>query len=305
MPMVSSAARVVPALVRSLSCWRPAVAATRGGVCSLLPKAGPAAVSMGPFAQARLLSSKAKGRAKVRGGRPARGLTALPQVDLETAPRIKLNDLRNVPGATRLKIRAGRGRAGRRGRKSGRGDKGTGQHGSSLPFWFQGGQSPLWQTSPKRGRPAGLKSVKYVPLNLTKLANAIKIGKLDPAHPINTYHLWTAGVITGSLKAIGVDCWGVKLLSTGAEDFDIPVTIEVQRASRSAIAAVEAAGGSIECKYYNKLGLRALLTPEKFKTGIPRLPMPKPKLRTWYENPDNRGVLPKPIAEQTPMAEQQ
>ena len=85
------------------------------------------------------------------------------------------------------KIRAGRGRAGRRGRKSGRGDKGTGQHGSSLPFWFQGGQSPLWQTSPKRGRPAGLKSVKYVPLNLTKLANAIKIGKLDPAHPINTY----------------------------------------------------------------------------------------------------------------------
>ena len=112
-------------------------------------------------------------------------------------------------------------------------------------------------------------------------------------------------MITGSLKAIGVDCWGVKLLSTGAEDFDIPVTIEVQRASRSAIAAVEAAGGSIECKYYNKLGLRALLTPEKFKTGIPRLPMPKPKLRTWYENPDNRGVLPKPIAEQTPMAEQQ
>ena len=57
-------------------------------------------------------------------------------------------------------------------------------------------------------------------------------------------------------------------------------------------------------KYYNKLGLRALFTPEKFKTGIPRLPMPKPRLRTWYENPDNRGVLPKPIAEQTPMAEQ-
>ena len=35
--------------------------------------------------------------------------------------------------------------------------------------------------------PPLLKSLKYVPLNLNKLANAIKSGKLDPAYPINAY----------------------------------------------------------------------------------------------------------------------
>lgn len=147
-------------------------------------------------------------------------------------------------------------------------------------------------------------SIKYVPLNLDKLAAAIKVGKLDPSFPINTRHLWKAGVVTGSFKSIGRDAWGVKLLSKGAEQWNIPIKLEVQRASRSAIAAIEAAGGTIECKYYNKLGLRALLLPEKFSNGIPRLPMPKPRMRRWYEDPDNRGILPPTIEEQTPTNEQ-
>ena len=65
--------------------------------------------------------------------------------------------------------------------------------------------------------------------------------------------------MTGSFKQIARDHWGVKLLGRGAEDFDMPITIEVQQASQSAITAVENAGGSIVCKYYNKLGLRALM----------------------------------------------
>lgn len=53
---------------------------------------------------------------------------------------------------------------------------------------------------------------------------------------------------------------------------------------------MEAAGGTISCRYYNQLGLRALLLPEKFTT-LPRVPMPPPRIRSWYEDEANRGYL--------------
>lgn len=236
-----------------------------------------------------ITSSSTSMRFMSRRARETRGLKAMKRVDLESMSRISLNMLANVPGATKQKIRVGRGRSGRRGKTSGRGHKGTGQHGS-LPFWFQGGQKPLWQIVPKRGKPGG-PSIKYVPLNLDKLMKAIDDGKLDAKHPINLKHLWDARVVTGTYKAIGRDRYGVKLLANGKEQLNYPINIEVQRASKAAIAAVEAAGGVIQCKYYNKLGLRALMLPNKFQT-IPRIPMPIPKLRNWYMDPSNRGVLP-------------
>jgi large subunit ribosomal protein L15 len=118
----------------------------------------------------------------------------------------------------------------------------------------------------------------------------IENGKLDPKYPINMRHLWESGAVSMSYKKLARDNWGVKLLSRGAEDFNIPVKIEVARASKAAIAAIETSGGEVECKYYNKLGLRALLLPQKFET-IPRIPLPIPRVRAWYENPENRGVL--------------
>lgn len=47
-----------------------------------------------------------------------------------------------------------------------------------------------------------------------------------------------------------------------------PVHIEASRASKSAIEAIEAAGGSITFKYFNKLAMRQHLNPEKFRTPI-------------------------------------
>jgi large subunit ribosomal protein L15 len=141
-------------------------------------------------------------------------------------------------------------------------------------------------------------------VNLDTLHEAIEAGKLDPKFPINLRHLWEAGVVTGTYKKIARDHWGVKLLSRGSTTFDIPVTIEVQKASQDAIAAVEAAGGTIACKYYNKLGLRALMLPHKFDY-IPRIPLPIPRVRKWYENPKNRGVLTKVDEEATEKHEEQ
>eukprot|EP00729_Bicosta_minor_P000582 gene582-30141_t len=204
-----------------------------------------------------------------------KGLTAMPEVDLEAMPRINLNMLTNVPGATKQKIRVGRGRGSKKGKTSGRGHK--------------GGQTPIWRLLPKRGKPAGVR-YQYVALNLDTLTEAIESGKLDPKYPINMRHLWKCGAISMSYKKLARDNWGVKLLSRGAETFDIPVQIEVAKASRAAIAAIESVGGQITCRYYNKLGLKALLHPEKF-SAIPRVPLPIPRVREWYEHPENRGVL--------------
>ena len=70
-------------------------------------------------------------------------------------------------------------------------------------------------------------SVKYAPLNVGTLMDAIAEGKLDPAFPIDARHLWRAGVVTGSVKSLTKDRWGIKLLSTGAEKLNCPITIEV------------------------------------------------------------------------------
>lgn len=85
---------------------------------------------------------------------------------------------------------------------------------------------------------------------------------------------------------------GVKLLAKGAEDFDIPVHLQVSQASESARKVVEAAGGSVTTVYYNKLGMRALTMPEWFeKKGrlLPKAARPPPKLKPRF---DQLGELP-------------
>ena len=82
----------------------------------------------------------------------------------------------------------------------------------------------------------------------------------------------------------------MQYFSQNGKKFKTPIDIEVSRASKSAIKAVEDAGGRITCVYYNKLGLRALLKPEKFDI-IPRRARPKPKIIGYYKSFENRGYL--------------
>ena len=69
--------------------------------------------------------------------------------------------------------------------------------------------------------------VKYAVMNLDRLAEGIRVGKLDPKYPINMHHLWKSGCVGKDLHA------GVKLLANGAPTFSTPVTLEVAKASRS------------------------------------------------------------------------
>jgi len=78
----------------------------------------------------------------------------------------------------------------------------------------------------------------------------------------------------------------------GKELLRAPVHLEVMGASREAIAAVEARGGAVTARYYNRLGLRALLKPDKFEAkGVPKRAAPPPKLMPFYLDPERRGYL--------------
>ena len=82
----------------------------------------------------------------------------------------------------------------------------------------------------------------------------------------------------------------------GTTWFQAKLDIEVSRASKTAIKAIERQGGKITCAHYNKLGLRLLLKPEKFEgRRIPRRARPPKKLMEYYTNVENRGYLADPV----------
>ena len=91
---------------------------------------------------------------------------------------------------------------------------------------------------------------------------------------------------------------GVKILAgalgddaEGADDAFIKVRLEVSRASARAKEIIERAGGSVTRVHYNRLGLRALLQPEKFPRGLPKPARAPPKIRPFI---DREGTLPAP-----------
>lgn len=149
---------------------------------------------------------------------------------------MNLNELRDNPGS-RLKFkRLGRGIGSGKGKTSGRGVKGQkAREGVSLNG-FEGGQLPIYRRLPKRG----FKNIfrkEYAPVNLGALAGAIDAGRIDAAQPITEAVLADAGLVRGS-KVVGV-----RLLADG--EISRVVNITVSGASAAAIAAVEAAGGTV------------------------------------------------------------
>lgn len=209
-------------------------------------------------------------------------------LEVSTHPRIKLNNIKDLPGAKKKAVRVGRGPGSGRGKTCGRGHKGQGQRNKmNVRVGFEGGQTPFYRCVPKHGFKNKFQ-VKYEPLNLGKLQQLVDSERIDATQPINMYALHQAG-------AIGRVEHGIKLLADGAEWFGAKVNIEVSKASRAAIDAIEQQGGSVTTAYYNRLGLRVLLKPEKFEERpLPRRALPKRKTMAYYLDPDNRGYLLSP-----------
>jgi large subunit ribosomal protein L15 len=149
---------------------------------------------------------------------------------------MKLNEVRDNPGASKPRMRVGRGIGSGKGKQAGRGGKGQTARSGVRIKGFEGGQMPLHRRLPKRGfnPPARL---DYNVVNLGRIQKAIDAGKLDAAELITVESLMRAGVVTR--RRDGVKVLGVGALTTKA-------TFEVAVASKSAAAAIEKAGGSIK-----------------------------------------------------------
>ena len=149
---------------------------------------------------------------------------------------MKLNDLRDNPGSRLKSKRLGRGIGSGKGKTSGKGVKGQKAREGVALNGFEGGLLPIYRRLPKRG----FKNIfrkEYAPVNLGALAKAIESGRIDGSQPITEDTLAAAGLVRGGKVA------GVRLLAMG--EIGRAVTITVSGASASAIAAVEAAGGSV------------------------------------------------------------
>jgi large subunit ribosomal protein L15 len=148
---------------------------------------------------------------------------------------MKLNELRDNPGARPKSKRLGRGIGSGKGKTSGKGVKGQKARTGVSLNGFEGGQMPIYRRLPKRGF-FNLFRKEYSPVNLRTLEAAIAAGKLDAGQPINENTLRDAGLVRGKLH-------GVRLLADG--EISRAITITVSGASAAAIEAVQKAGGSV------------------------------------------------------------
>ncbi len=149
---------------------------------------------------------------------------------------MKLHQLADRPGSRKKRSRIGRGIGSGTGKTGGRGGKGQTARSGVRIKGFEGGQMPLHRRLPKRGFKNVSFALKLKEVNVGRVQEAIDAGKLDPAATIDAEALVKAGVLRRARD-------GVRLL--GAGELKAKVTFSVWGASKSAVAAVEKAGGSV------------------------------------------------------------
>lgn len=155
---------------------------------------------------------------------------------------MKLNEIRDNPGARKERMRIGRGIGSGKGKTGGRGVKGqTSRTGVSIKG-FEGGQMPLTRRLPKRGFKNPF-TKDYAVANLGKVQEAIEAGRLDAGQVITGEALVAAGVAVNSRD-------GVRLLGKG--ELTTKASFKVAGASASAVAAVEKLGGAVEVTVASK-----------------------------------------------------
>jgi large subunit ribosomal protein L15 len=148
---------------------------------------------------------------------------------------MKLNEIRDNEGATKNRMRVGRGIGSGKGKTGGRGVKGQKARTGVSIKGFEGGQMPLHRRLPKRGfNKPNQRDLNEV--NIGRVQEAIAAGKLDQGAPITIETLVAAGVVSKPRD-------GVKILGVG--ELSTKLSFEVAGASQSARAAIERAGGSL------------------------------------------------------------
>ena len=156
---------------------------------------------------------------------------------------MKLNELRDNPGARKRPTRVGRGSSSGLGKTSGRGAKGAKARAGVSIHGFEGGQMPLYMRLPKRGF-HNLFANDFAVINLGRIQNALDSGKLKADETITDVSLRAAGLVKRSRD-------GVRVLGQGG--LKAKLTLEIAGASVSAIAAVKKAGGTITTTLVKKV----------------------------------------------------
>ncbi len=150
---------------------------------------------------------------------------------------MKLSELSGRPGARKTRKRIGRGIGSGKGKTGGRGGKGQTARSGVRIKGFEGGQMPLHRRLPKRGFKNTAFALKLNEVNLGRIQTAIDAKLIDATARIDGAALVKAGLLRREKD-------GVRLL--GAGEIKAKVTLSVYGASKSAVAAVEKAGGSVE-----------------------------------------------------------
>jgi large subunit ribosomal protein L15 len=149
---------------------------------------------------------------------------------------MKLSEIADNAGARKKRMRVGRGIGSGKGKTSGRGGKGQTARSGVRIKGFEGGQMPMHRRLPKRGF-NNIFALDFVEINLDRIQDAIDAKKLDASSVINAEALVKSGALRRSKD-------GVRLLGRG--EIKAKINIEVHGASKSAVAAVEKAGGTVK-----------------------------------------------------------
>ncbi|GJD37102.1 50S ribosomal protein L15 [Methylobacterium aerolatum] len=159
---------------------------------------------------------------------------------------MKLNQISDNPGATKDRMRVGRGIGSGKGKTAGRGVKGQKARTGVAIKGFEGGQMPLHRRLPKRGF-NNIHAADLNEVNLGRIQAAVDTGQLEAGATITVETLVAAGILARPRD-------GVKLLGVG--ELTSKLSFEVTRASKSAVEAVEKAGGSVNVVYASGVSTR-------------------------------------------------
>jgi large subunit ribosomal protein L15 len=149
---------------------------------------------------------------------------------------MRLNELSDNPGARKSSKRLGRGIGSGKGKTSGKGVKGQKARAGVAIKGFEGGQMPLHMRMPKRGF-NNVGRQELVELSLGKLQAAVEAGKIKAGDTVDAAVLKAAGVLKYTRD-------GVRLLAGG--ELTTKLSLVLAGATRSAVEAVEKAGGSVQ-----------------------------------------------------------
>ena len=151
---------------------------------------------------------------------------------------MELNQLQDNRGARKPRMRVGRGIGSGKGKTCGRGYKGQTSRSGVAIKGFEGGQMPIHRRLPKRGFD-NFSRLDFDSITLRDMQLLVDNGTLKAGTTVTTALLKEKGIVPKTAQ-------GVKLLVKG--ELKAKLSFDIERASKTAIAAVEKAGGSVTVK---------------------------------------------------------